>query len=446
MVMKAIVLAALCLAQSAATAQFGYDTAAYSANYDQGYLRFQNHIYTPAVRTVQLHPEGWPTGPAIIELMGDNTLLLSFDVLDSVMGNFSYRIKHCTAEWLPSDLDYHEYAQGQTDDFLSEYAYARNTFQRYVHYELTIPNEAITLTRSGNYLLSVFESGKPENLLLTQRFVLFENLVDLATEVHQPLQVKYRNTHQEIDFTATATNYDLASPYAAVKAVVLQNHNWTTAITTLKPRFVKANELDYNQEIENLFPALNEFRLIDIQNTRFNGQGIARVNVKFPHNDAYTELNRSRAQTPYLQRNDLNGWYFLKTTNVGGDARVDADYVRVHFTLKPEALSEPCAVYVFGALSQWQLKPEFKLNPTADGMLSNSVLLKQGLYNYVFVRVCDEQLSSSATGTGGFDATYYEGSHFATENEYDVLLYHKQIGLNYDRVIGYKHVKFPASP
>ena len=94
--------------------------------------------------------------------------------------------------------------------------------------------------------------------------------------------------------------------------MVLQNHTWESALYDLKPRFVKNNELDYDYDGENTFLGLNEFRLFDIKDTRFTGQGIERMEIVGNENHAYLELDRSRSSLTYLQRQDINGWFFIK--------------------------------------------------------------------------------------------------------------------------------------
>jgi len=37
----------------------------------------------------------------------------------------------------------------------------------------------------------------------------------------------------------------------------------------------------------------------------------------------------------------------------------------------------------------------------------------------------------------------FEGSHFETENEYSILVYHRPLGLDYDRLLMIKTITFP---
>ena len=55
------------------------------------------------------------------------------------------------------------------------------------------------------------------------------------------------------------------------------------------------------------------------------------------------------------------------------------------------------------------------------------MLLKQGFYSYKFV-VVDEQ--------GNLDEGAISGNFYQTENDYKVLVYYRDLGARYDKIIG----------
>lgn len=424
---------------STTMAQFNIDTAGNAESYySDDFLRYNNHNYSENVKTVVLHPAGWPLGPAVISLAdNEKPLELHFDVLDSTLGNYMYSFVHCNHNWEPSALDIQEYIDGPPEDYLSDYAYSRNTYQRYIHYTLSIPNQTMRITKSGNYLLKVYEAGDPDALILTRRFCVTEHQLDTKATVHQATRVKERYSHQEIDFSIATGGYALTNPYSDLRVVVLQNHCWENAITGLQPRFMKDDLLDYDYDGENTFPGVNEYRLLDIQNTRFTGAGVDRVTYTNRENHAYMELDKSRASRVYLQRMDINGWFYIKNTTLNTVGSVDADYVHVHFRFAQDRPLENGNVYIYGALTDWQIKPEAKMtyNPL-EMQYENTLYLKQGLYNYLYVFVAD--------GKKEPDLSMFEGSHFQAENEYAILVYHRQLGWDYDRLLSYSVFKYPA--
>jgi hypothetical protein len=418
-------------------AQFNVSTAAETAYYQEDYLRFTNHNYLPNVKTVMLYPQGWPLSAPIYDMNNGTPLELHFDVLDSTMGNYMFTLIHCDHDWTESDLDPQEYLTGPAENYLNEYEYSRNTFQRYIHYSIQIPNFDIEITKSGNYILMVYQEGDKEDVVLTRRFSVVESGsgVTVSSNVHQATRVKERYSHQEVDFEIIPGRYSITNPYTDLKVVILQNHTWESAKTDLQPRFVKDNSLDYNYDGENTFYGINEFRLIDIADTRFTGQGVDRVSYTNQENHAYLEQNKSRSAITYLQNPDMNGWFFIKNDRPGTNATVDSDYIKTHFALHTKYPLTNGDVYIFGALTDWQLKPEAKMTYDQTALEYTAELyLKQGLYNYVYVSVKDGVLEP--------DLTSFEGSHYETENDYTILIYHRPLGLDYDRLIAVEEIKY----
>jgi hypothetical protein len=86
-------------------------------------------------------------------------------------------------------------------------------------------------------------------------------------------------------------------------------------------------------------------------------------------------------------------------------------------------------VYIFGGLSDWQLKPEFKMvyNPAVSAYVGK-VRLKQGYYNYLYAAL------PKTADHPDFEET--EGDWFETKNLYTILVYFRPFGGRYDRIIG----------
>ena len=62
----------------------------------------------------------------------------------------------------------------------------------------------------------------------------------------------------------------------------------------------------------------------------------------------------------------------------------------VHFSLKQYPQLKDGSVYIFGKLTDWKFKDEFKMNyDTLNNKYYKEVLLKQGYYNYMYCVVKD---------------------------------------------------------
>ncbi|TAH27819.1 MAG: hypothetical protein EAZ07_00145, partial [Cytophagales bacterium] len=92
-------------------------------------------------------------------------------------------------------------------------------------------------------------------------------------------------------------------------------------------------------------------------------------------------------------------------------------------------------VYVLGAINNY--KPNDKFKMFYDGTTESYKLktkLKMGYYNYIY-GVLNRK-------TGKFDEISIEGSSNLTENDYEVIIYHRPIGTRSDLVIGYYLLKY----
>lgn len=88
---------------------------------------------------------------------------------------------------------YFEYATGFEENVIDDYENSHNTFINYTHYNLEIPNRDVELTKSGNYLLIVYvKSGEETKVVITKRFMLFENVLEIEARTDKALLNDYR--------------------------------------------------------------------------------------------------------------------------------------------------------------------------------------------------------------------------------------------------------------
>ncbi|MDR2868758.1 MAG: hypothetical protein LBV46_04370, partial [Bacteroidales bacterium] len=122
----------------------------------------------------------------------------------------------------------------------------------------------------------------------------------------------------------------------------------------------------------------------------------------------------------------IRGNCYYKTEDYSDKNR--EEYVLTHFAMRADFPITDGSVYVFGALTDWQLKEDARLiyNPTTK-YYEAILLLKQGYYNYQYVYVKNR--------SNIIDETYIEGSHWQTDNEYTVLLYLREEGATYDKLV-----------
>jgi hypothetical protein len=415
----------LCVAQS--------DTIQY---YNNSFIRYEDFTYPKNIRTVQLQKNDWEYSAPVIKLGSSEKLKLSFDDLAFEFKNYRFTIIHCDANWQPTDrLLQSEYIGGFFDDNITDYQYSKNTVQHYVHYELLFPTENLSPIKSGNYLLKVFLDYDQNNLVLTKRFMVIDERVNIIADIHRPTIINNYNSKQEIDFTIQTTGYQITNPYQDLKVIVMQNDRGDNAITKLKPLYVKDNELIYDFDQDNVFDGGNEFRYFDIKSLRWNSEYVKYNSTdSSKNNHTYLYPSKNRRFLQYLSDRDINGRFKItrQESSMAG-SQTEAEYVYVHFTLPMKEAVENGSIYILGGLTGWKYANENKMHyNTILSQYEATLYLKQGYYNYEYVYLKDSEKQS--------DESFIEGSHSETENKYEIYVYHHPMSSNYDQLIGMKRV------
>lgn len=390
-------------------------------------IAYENRTYVHGLESIKLTPSSAPLGYPIIELGSGETLKLVFDDLLSNDNRYlKYTVIHCTHDWKPSDLSTFDYIDGYTEDELTNHSYSFNTVQSYVHYELEFPNEMLNISKSGNYLLFVYDETA-DNPILTRRFMVKESTAVVSGIVHAASDIRYRNTGQEVDFIVN-TPQAIRDPARNLRANIMQNGRWDNAIIGLHYRYGKPGEYNFDyDENENSFYGSSEFRTFSLKSLRYNGDRIA--SIRYDGNSYYALVleDIARPYGAYQGVTTLKGKCYWETSDYSGENR--EDYILTRFSLKCDFPVTGGSIYVFGELTDWTIQDDAKLeyNPSTN-YWEAELYLKQGLYNYQYVFVHD--------GSTEIDATFIEGSHWETHNDYGVFVYLNDETSLYDRLIG----------
>ena len=353
-------------------------------------------------------------------------LYLEFDVLNSNEDDFYYVIEHYNFDWTKSKLMKSEFLEGLDNLRVINYENSFNTYQIYSNYKLQIPNKQTRLRVSGNYLIKIFDEYN--ELVFSRKFMVYENLANVNLQIKRSRNVDDINSKQSVDFVIKTanTNFRFNNPKQTVNTIILQNNNLKTAISGLKPQYILGNELIYRYNKETTFSGGNEYLYFENKDVRGTNLGVQYTDLQeIYHSYLYLDINRSK--TRYTYNPDING-SFQVTVLDRENPSVEADYTFVHFSLKqPEMYKK--SIYVYGSFNNFALNNHNLMNyKSKSGNYELVMKLKQGFYNYKYVVVNDK----NQLDEGAISGDFYE-----TENNYKVIVYYRDLGARYDRIVGF---------
>jgi len=394
-------------------------------------LVFKDAVYRDDIQTVLLHPAGDQLEEPMV-LLNDQLekLKLSFDLLGDFAYTYQYTLIHCTHDWMPSQLQKIEYIQGFEEERIDQYRFSLNTITPYVHYDVLLPSSQMQLTKSGNYLLVVYEDEMvADQLILSRRLMVVDPQIGIAAKIPQyARKLSESGRMQQVDVAVSAPNFFFDSPASTVNLCIKQNFRWDNAVCELKPNYIYPDGLTFEYEEQTLFEGGNQFRNFDMKSFRYQSEYIERI---FEEPDYYTVRlwpDTRRVFDDYLSEQDINGRKLIKARD-DQDTDIEGDYAWVEFFLEADAPFTHEDVYIIGAINDWNLNKLNKMtyNYKRKGYQA-AMFLKQGYYNYLYGLV--------EKGTKKAFVESIEGSHWDTNNIYTLYLYYTKPGTGYDQLIG----------
>lgn len=356
--------------------------------------------------------------------MNDN-FQFQFDDLYGDEANYFYTLTHCDYDWRPSQLSKAEYIDGFDDQRIQSHTNSFNTLQLYTHYTVSLPNRFTRLRVSGNYILKILNDSK--EVVFSRKFIMCEELVSVPMQVKRARTIDQINFKQNLDFAIKSQNIQFQSPLQNVKVLLMQNGQFNDAITNIKPMYTIGNDLIYKYDTETQFWGGNEFLFFDNKDIRGANNSISRIDAKEIYN-SHLYTNNARANVPYTFFPDVNGNFVVRNINAE-DNTVEADYSWVFFSLSAPAYYGKDDIYITGMFNNYALTPEYKMDYNKDkGIYEKALMVKQGFTNYQY---------TIANKNGKIDhENAVDGNFYQTENNYLAIVYYRENGQRYDRVIG----------
>ncbi len=391
---------------------------------------YSDQSFLPEIKSVEFYNSKKEQSFPLIELNSGQQLLLSFDDLHGGTRNFYYTVEHCDENWNPTNLSQAEYLQGFTEDQIRNYNYSSSTTQKFTHYELSYPNENLSAPKiSGNYIFKVYEDGDKARLVLTRRFYVLGSKLSVFADIVPSNDNSLRQSNQKINLQLDYGALRVQNPNDDIKVLVMQNRRDETAMLSTQPASIQGTRMVYNDIATNDFQGLNEFRHFDTRSLKLNSDRISHI-YRDTANTVILLIDPTQNQPNYSLYYDNDGKFFPGNQD-GSDPRIDADYAHIYFTLASNHAENEGSAYIVGLFNNFRLDNSNKLYfDPADRLYHIQLFLKQGEYDYEYVWL--------PKGADKPDNAAFGGSHYETENEYQVLVYYHPAGARWTELVAYR--------
>lgn len=396
---------------------------------------YRTQALSDEIYTIQVNLGGnWNMNPVVRLNSGDN-IAISFDrISDDPYNRLRYRIIHCDAYWNKStglsDIDF---LSGFNDNPINNYDPSVNTTVEYTHFSLNIPNDDVSVKLSGNYAVEVYEDGEPDVVLLTACFSVVDPGVSIAAEVSSNTDIDFNRQHQQVSFAIHHQGMNIRDPFTEIMVFVQQNNRLDNEKRKLKPTYVNPGKLIYEHNRDLIFEAGNEYHRFEISSYRYNGMNVGHIEYVRPGYIMNIEPDKVRAGTSYSYDQDQNGRFIIRNSD-SDYSDTEADYFTTNFTLQ---MDQPLLeeIYINGNFTDNTFTGKYRMKyDHNDKVYRLSLLLKQGMYNYLYL----------VREGNSFRTEKVEGNYFETENEYSIYVYYRPSGQRYDSLIGVQNIQSRA--
>ena len=391
---------------------------------EPGLLLVPGQLSAPqSIKSIQLYRKGFEGNLPIIELGSGQKLVLEFDELASVSGQYRISFSHHNKNWQESGLPDAWIFDGINELFVRGGTPNQQYKPDYFHYKFEFPNRDLNFSVSGHYLLHVFDYQSGTELFSLPFFVTedegeflirSETLFNQGENGSAKDQLFGRYSYPEfVEFP----RFDLSYTF-------VQNRFWRQVKEAGQISFTDEGLTEFHISRDNSFAANFDFSFLDLTELSLQNPQI---------------INFEPARTPprVTLRDDFINFLadpdpsFISELGLPKNEPT-ARYNDVIFRLNTgSGFQRSERYYLVGDFNQWTIseRDELQFNPDL-GVYQTSSLIKEGSYSYKYVtlengRINDLRLSDSLT---------------KRDQEYVGFVYYRDPQYQYDRLLNTKKI------
>lgn len=384
-------------------------------------------------KTLQVYYEGDMFAPPVINLSNPGErVIISFDELADERRYLRYSLEHCDATWRPEGLVDSEFLDSFNEGTVDDCDYSQATVVHYVHYSIALPNDLVRITQPGNYLVRIYDERDPDDTLVQARFGVCDFTAAIDASVSSRTDIDSNVSHQQLGITIDTRQLNIEDPFNDMRIVVTQNGRTDNEAILITPQRVLGDKVIYEHLRPLIFPAGNEYRRFETSSVNYPGLGIERIIHDAQVYNAQLYTDSPRREQDYLYDQTQHGRFVVRSVDTD-DSNTEADYVLTLFSLAMPPIAG-ADIFIDGDLTDRRFDPSSHMVYNhSTGCYEQSLLLKQGSYNYQYLTV--------PNGSDRGDTSTVEGDKYQCVNEYTIRVYHRPKGSRYDRLAGVTTIK-----
>lgn len=390
-----------------------------------GLLLVKGQLSAPqSIKSIQLYRKGFTGNPPIIRLGSSDRLVLEFDELTNISGQFRISFSHHNSDWQESGLPDPWTYDGINELFLRGGEINRFSKPEYFNYKTEFPNREIKFLVSGNYLLHVFDYQSGTELFSLPFFVT-ENEGEFLIKSETLFNQGQDGSAKDQLFGEFSYPEFIEFPQFNLSYIFVQNRFWKDTRKATETSFTKEGLTEFHISRSNSFAASFDFSFLNLsplslQNPQIYNFEPTKIPPKVILKD--DNLNFLGDSRPSLD----SKWGLPKSSR-------DDQYASVHFRINTGGrFKENSSIYLLGSFNQWQPSDRYKMNLNSDlNVLETSVLLKEGAYPYKYV------LKEGGT----LNTLILNDSITKQDQEYLGFIYYKDPDYQYDRLLNTKLIQ-----
>lgn len=370
------------------------------------------------IQSIQLYRSGSPDNPPVIQLGGEEKLILEFDYLGDAAKQFRVEVTHRNRDWQESALAPGFYLSGFKTIYISGGLKSLSQPPSYFHFTYEFPDQQLSFKASGNYLLSIYDYDT-DDLLFTLPFFITENEGILETDIEEVFARRQDLRRQSQPFSQYTYPEFVEFPQFDLSFQYVPNQFWGRAQEVEFFDTSTPGQVHFHLSQDQAFISDYTFNLLDLRTLHAGGRQILSV-------------EQGPVPPRVILRRDvqnLDPSFSLAPGSQFGlpsDER-NASYASVQFRLETTAaIDSTQRIYILGDFNNWTIREynRMRYDPRAKWW-EGRALIKEGQYAYKYVILRQ----------GEIDDLSLDQSFVPSNQEYITLVYYRDPARNYDRLL-----------